>query len=56
MFADNTFCLKSGHNLPELIREVNCEINKITVWFRANKLTVNIRKLNILYLRPEGKK
>jgi hypothetical protein len=56
MFADDTFCLKSSHNLPELIREVNCEINKIAVWFRANKLAVNISKTKYIMFRTRGKK
>ena len=41
MFADDTSALKSGKNLNLLITEVNIELNKIAVWFRANKLAVN---------------
>ena len=44
MFADDTFTVKSGTDLNTLILTVNEEINKIAVWFRANKLAVNINK------------
>ncbi len=44
MFADDTFSAKSGPDLNNLISEVNDEINKMAVWFRANKLAVNISK------------
>ena len=44
MFADDTFCLESDNNLKNLISTVNSEINKMAVWFRANKLAVNISK------------
>ncbi len=42
MYADDTFTLDSGEDLNTLITNVNAEINKIAVWFRANKLAVNI--------------
>ena len=42
MFADDTFGAKSDENLTNLINSVNVEINKMAIWFRANKLAVNI--------------
>ncbi len=39
-FADDTFCLKSNPDLNILINDVNSEINKMAVWFRANILAV----------------
>jgi hypothetical protein len=56
MFADDTFCLKSNDNLPTLINEVNSEINKMAVWFRANKLAVNINKTKYMIFTMRGKK
>jgi hypothetical protein len=44
MFANDTFCVKSDKNLQNLVQYVNGEINKIAVWFRANKLSVNVSK------------
>jgi hypothetical protein len=56
MFADDTFCLKSNDNLLTLINEVNTEINKMAVWFRANKLAVNISKTKYMIFTMRGKK
>ncbi len=33
MFADDTCCLNTNKNLPELIADTYNEINKIAVWF-----------------------
>jgi hypothetical protein len=56
MFADDTFSAKSGLDLNDLISEVNVEINKMAVWFRANKLAVNINKTKYMIFRMKGKK
>jgi hypothetical protein len=56
MFADDTFCLKSGHNLNELITHINSEINKMALWFRANKLAVNKSKTKYMIFHMRGKK
>jgi hypothetical protein len=56
LFADDTFCLQSGEDLSELANSVNSEINKIAVWFRANKLAVNISKTKYIIFRMKGKK
>jgi hypothetical protein len=56
MFADDTFSAKSGPDLNNLISEVNDEINKMAVWFRANKLAVNISKTKYIIFRMRGKK
>jgi hypothetical protein len=42
MFADDTFCAKSDSNLDTPMRYINGKINKMAVWFRANKLVVNV--------------
>lgn len=56
MFADDTFTLKSDSDLNSLIHSVNTEINKMAVWFRANKLAVNISKTKYMIFRMKGKK
>ncbi len=55
MFADDTSALKSGKNLTSLIQEVNIELNKIAIWFRANKLAVNVSKTKFIIFRNKGK-
>jgi hypothetical protein len=56
MYADDTYTLDSGENLNDLITHVNNEINKIAVWFRANRLAVNITKTKYMIFRMKGKK
>jgi hypothetical protein len=56
MYADDTFGMDSGEDLNELINSVNIEINKIAVWFRANRLAVNINKTKYMIFRMKGKK
>jgi len=56
MFADDTFALDSGSDLNTVINRVNIEINKMAVWFRSNKLAVNINKTKYMIFRMRGKK
>ena len=44
MFADDTCSLKSDTDLNALVNKVNAEVNKMAIWFRANKLAVNKSK------------
>jgi hypothetical protein len=55
MFADDTFTLDCNHDHNDLITNVNIEINKMAVWFRANKLAVNISKTKYIIFRMKGK-
>ena len=55
MFADDTFSLKSDNDINQLIGMVNVEINKMAVWFRANKLAVNKNKGKYMIFRTKGK-
>ena len=45
MFADDTNLFYSHQNIKTL-RTVNCELEKICEWFRANKLSLNVTKTN----------
>jgi len=56
LFADDTAAFKSGKNLNDLINKVNIELNKIAVWFRANKLAVNVSKTKYIIFRSKGKR
>ena len=46
MFADDTNLFYSHQNIKILFRTVNCELEKIYEWFRANKLSLNVTKTN----------
>ena len=54
MFADDTSAFKSGKNLNQLIHDMNIEINKIAVWFCANKMCVNVTKTKYIIFRTRG--
>ena len=56
LFADDTSCLAEHNNLPELINFVNVELQKISNWFRSNKMAVNISKTKFIIFRTKGKK
>jgi hypothetical protein len=56
LFADDTTCLSQGKNLNELLIYVSQELQKIAVWFRANKMAVNTSKTKFIVFRTQGKK
>ena len=46
MFANNTKLFHPHQNIKTLFGMVNCELQKICEWFRANKLSLNVTKTN----------
>ena len=56
MFADDTNIFISGHNLnlQNLNLTANIELKKISDWFSANLLSLNIKKLIIYYLATKN--
>ena len=46
MFADYTNFFYSHENIKALFGTLNCELQKICGWFRANKLSLNVTKTN----------
>ena len=44
LFADDTTFQVSGTNLEQLFELANAELEKSSVWFQANKLTLNVKK------------
>ena len=53
-FADDTYCLKDGQDINNLINLVNQEINKMAIWFKANKLAVNKTKTKFIIFHAKG--
>ncbi len=56
MFADNSTALDKHKQLPDLVKNVNTEIQKLATWFRANKMAVNIAKTKYIIFHSKGKK
>jgi hypothetical protein len=55
LFADYTTGLAKGKNLSELVEYVNNELQKIALWYQANKMAVNTSKTKYIIFRTHGK-
>ena len=56
MFADDTNLFCSDRNIKNLFQKANVELNKISEWFRANKLSLNADKTKYtLFHKPWDK-
>jgi hypothetical protein len=55
LFADDGTALGKGKNLAELTHFVNSELQKISDWFRSNKMAVNTAKTKFIVFRTRGK-
>ena len=52
MFADDSNFFATGENIEELTEKINLEINNITDWLQANRLSLNIKKTNFMVFSP----
>ena len=52
-FVNNLF--RSGDHLEKLSREISVELSKLNVWFKVNKLSLNVAKQILLYF-PKKKR
>ena len=48
LFADDTCVLLSGKNLNTLVALMNTELISLNNWFKANKLSLNTKKIIFL--------
>ena len=53
LFADDTNLFCTGTDLKETILLVNEEISKIYAWVNANRLSLNIDKINFMLFSPK---
>ena len=44
MFGDDTNLFMSNSNIEQLFLDMNIELTKITTWFKANRLSLNVKK------------
>lgn len=49
LFADDNNLLYADKNLRSLKNAVNAELSNVSNWLRANKLSLNVSKSNLLY-------
>ena len=48
LFADDTTIYLSSNDIPNLFTQLNQELQMLTDWFRANKLSLNVAKTNYM--------
>ena len=44
LYADDTSVVANDKNLEKLLEILNDELNKLSIWLTANKLSLNINK------------
>ena len=55
LFADDTNLLNSNKSLVRLFESTNLELEKLSLWFKVNKVSLNIEKTNyILFGKKNG--
>jgi hypothetical protein len=56
LFADDTNFFISNKNVETLFTDMNTELAKITIWFKANKLPLNIKKTKCMLFHSASKR
>ena len=56
LFADDTNLFISHNDPVYLINTLNTELNKLSTWFAANRLSLNLSKTNFMVFKPWQKK
>ena len=54
-YADDTNLLLTSNSLKKINRQINHDLSLITHWLRANKISLNTTKTEIIILRPKKK-
>ena len=56
MYEDDTNLFYSNNDIETLVSIVNMDLEKISEWFKANKLSLNIKKVNYTLFRKKSTK
>ena len=56
LFADDTNMYISDNDLISLIVKANDELSKLSLWFRVNRLSLNVKKTNFILFRTKNKR
>ena len=56
LFADDTNTFISDNDLTSLIVKANDELSKLSLWFRVNRLSLNVKKTNFILYRTKNKR
>ena len=53
--TDDTNLFMSHKDPVYLAASLNSELNKLSTWFKANKLSLNLKKTNFMLFKPRQK-
>ena len=56
LFADDTTILIEGNNLHSLINSLNNELEKLNIWLKSNKLSLNVSKTHYMVFHRSRRK
>ena len=56
LFADDTNVFLSHKDADCLANILNTELNKLSIWFKANKLSLNLKKTKFMVFKPGQKR
>ena len=56
MFADDTKLFLSNEDINKLFGDMNVELQKMSIWFKANKLSLNLTKTKWTLFHSQKKK
>ena len=54
-FADDTNILNSHHSLETLAKKMNYDLKKLSQWLKANKLSLNVKKTELMIFHSNTK-
>ena len=54
-FADDTSLLNANHSMKKINRQVNHDLKLLCVWLRANKLSLNAKKTELIIFKSKNK-
>ena len=56
LFADDTNVFLSHKDPDCLVNQLNTELNKLSIWFKVNKLSLNLKKTKFMVFKPRQKR
>ena len=56
MYADDTNLLYSNNDIETLFSTINMELEKVSEWFKTNKLSLNVKKTNYTLFHKSSSK
>ena len=56
MFADDANLFLSNKDINKLFNDINTELQKMSIWFKANQLSLNLTKTKWTYFHSQKKK